>query len=287
MSDKPQASRDAYFALPDLTVVTLAGRDAGAFAQAQFMSDVAALQDGQWHWSGWLTPKGRVVAVFAVVRRSAEAFDLALLDAPADVFAASLQRFVFRSKVAITVAADWSASGSLRAPARAQGPQADLDREGLELELDMGTASQPRTLRLACGSGAEVDGDALAHWRGLDMAHGLPRLPVDQQDTWTPQQLSLERLRAFSVRKGCYPGQEIVARTHFLGKARRGLVGLQGAAQALPGDDVHQDGRTIGRLVCVAPDIQLAVLPLERPATPLSVAGIEISQVELLDGLQR
>ena len=55
------------------------------------------------------------------------------------------------------------------------------------------------------------------------MRHGLPRLPASQREQWTPQQLALDRLAAYSVKKGCYPGQEIVARTHFLGKAKRSL----------------------------------------------------------------
>ena len=67
--------------------------------------------------------------------------------------------------------------------------------------------------------------------QAFDLEHGLPRLPASQAEHWTPQQLSLERLGAFSVKKGCYPGQEIVARTHFLGKAKRGLALLEGSSR--------------------------------------------------------
>ncbi|PBS11505.1 folate-binding protein YgfZ [Lysobacteraceae bacterium NML93-0792] len=284
MSDKPQAAFDAPFALPDLAVVTLSGRDAVAFAQAQFMSDVAALAPGHWHWSGWLTPKGRVIALFAVLRRDAESLYVLLHDADPAAFVSSLQRFVFRSKVMIGIDRDAHVSGALRIPSVARGHEAHID--GDAIELDLGTDAHPRTLQVG-PTAAPSDPDAHARWRALDMAFGLPRLPADQADSWTPQQLSLDRLRAFSVRKGCYPGQEIVARTHFLGQVRRGLVALRAPDAAPRVGDVQQDGNTIGRLVCAAQDLRLAVLPLERAETPLTVDGLPLEPVALLGGLAR
>ena len=284
MSDKPQAAFDAPFALPDIAVVTLSGRDAVAFAQAQFMSDVAALAPGHWHWSGWLTPKGRVIALFAVLRRDAESLYVLLHDADPAAFVSSLQRFVFRSKVMIGIDRDAHVSGALRIPSVARGHEAHID--GDAIELDLGTDAHPRTLQVG-PTAAPSDPDANARWRALDMAFGLPRLPADQADSWTPQQLSLDRLRAFSVRKGCYPGQEIVARTHFLGQVRRGLVALRAPDAAPRAGDVQQDGDTIGRLVCAAQDLRLAVLPLERAETPLTVDGLPLEPVALLDGLAR
>ena len=284
MSDKPQAAFDAPFALPDIAVVTLSGRDAVAFAQAQFMSDVATLAPGHWHWSGWLTPKGRVIALFAVLRRDAESLYVLLHDADPAAFVSSLQRFVFRSKVMIGIDRDAHVSGALRIPSVARGHEAHID--GDAIELDLGTDAHPRTLQVG-PTAAPSDPDAHARWRALDMAFGLPRLPADQADSWTPQQLSLDRLRAFSVRKGCYPGQEIVARTHFLGQVRRGLVALRAPDAAPRAGDVQQDGDTIGRLVCAAQDLRLAVLPLERAETPLTVDGLPLEPVALLDGLAR
>lgn len=284
MSDKPQAAFDAPFALPDIAVVTLSGRDAVAFAQAQFMSDVAALAPGHWHWSGWLTPKGRVIALFAVLRGDVESLYVLLHDADPAAFVSSLQRFVFRSKVMIGIDRDAHVSGALRIPSVARGHEAHID--GDAIELDLGTDAHPRTLQVG-PTAAPSDPDAHARWRALDMAFGLPRLPADQADSWTPQQLSLDRLRAFSVRKGCYPGQEIVARTHFLGQVRRGLVALRAPDAAPRVGDVQQDGNTIGRLVCAAQDLRLAVLPLERAETPLTVDGLPLEPVALLDGLAR
>ena len=68
MPDNPQRSQHHWFGLSDHRLVAISGRDAVAFAQAQTMNDVAVLRDGEWHWNGWLTAKGRVIALFAVVR---------------------------------------------------------------------------------------------------------------------------------------------------------------------------------------------------------------------------
>lgn len=286
MSDKLQSTSSPAFALPDITSLTLSGRDCIAFAQAQFMSDIAALDDGQWQWSGWLTPKGRLVALFAVLRHSEERLDLIVLDADAVALATSLGRYVFRSKVSIDVHGDVSATGRFASPSIAQGATAMIDASGIE--LDFGSPTGPRTLLLREADPATAqDADARLRWRAFDIAHGLPRLDADQREHWTPQQLSLERLRAFSVAKGCYPGQEIVARTHFLGQAKRGLAVLRGAADAAPGEDVRSSEQALGKVVSVAGDLALAVLPLERPDATLQIGGGDVVDTPLLDGLAR
>jgi len=286
MSDKLQSTSVAAFALPDIASLTLRGRDCIAFAQAQFMSDLAALGDGQWQWSGWLTPKGRVIALFAVLRHSAEHLDLIVLDADVDALATSLKRYVFRSKVSIEVRSGVFASGKFASPSIARGATAAIDAAGIE--LDLGSPDAPRTLVLReAAPDVALDADAQLRWRAFDIAHGLPRLDADQREQWTPQQLSLERLRAFSVAKGCYPGQEIVARTHFLGQAKRGLAVLRGAAGAVTGDDVRAGEQALGKVVSVANDLALAVLPLERLDATLQIGGVHVVDTPLLDGLAR
>ena len=146
-------------------------------------------------------------------------------------------------------------------------------------------------MRIAEGSSAHEDQAAALRWKAFDLAHGLPRLPGSQTGQWTPQQLSLERLRAYSVKKGCYPGQEIVARTHFLGQAKRGLVLFDAAGVAAPGADVVDGERAIGTVVSAATHedgcIVLAVLPLEVHTAHLHAEGAALTPRPLLDGLAR
>lgn len=283
--NKPNDADAAFFALPGQHVVALQGRDAVAFAQAQCMNDVAVLGDGQWQWSGWLTPKGRLVALFALLRWDAETLWMLLPDADAGEFAARLQKYVFRSKLKIDVRDDLVVSGAFAAPHSAHGAQAAFGDDGTA-ELDFSSSAGPRTLRIAPVSATDDAGQAL-RWRQADLAHGLPRLPAEPVEQWTPQQLSLDRLRAYSVRKGCYPGQEIVARTHFLGQAKRGLVLLEGNA-AIAGDGEVRDGDIgVGRIASTAGAFGLAVLPLDRRFTDLSTNGVALQVRPLKDGLAR
>lgn len=283
MHDKPQATPAREFHLPGHAVVAISGPDAAGFAQAQFMNDVAALADGQWQWNGWLTPKGRVIALFALLRLDAQTLWICLPDADAAGLVDALRRYVFRSKLALALRDDLHACGSFTAPALARGER--WARIGDAIELDMSADGGARTLRLQPARAGD-DAAAVARWNGFDLAHGLPRLPLSQEGLWTPQQLSLERLRAFSVKKGCYPGQEIVARTHFLGQAKRGLALLEAGA-ATAGDGVVADARAIGSLVSAAPPLALAVLPVERPDALQLATGIPVRARPLAGGLAR
>jgi folate-binding protein YgfZ len=282
MPHNPPSAPVDEFLLPDHRVLVLAGRDAAVFAHAQFMNDVAGLPIGNWQWNGWLTPKGRLIALFALLKRDEQALWLLLPDAEPAELAAALQRFVFRSKVTIEGRADLVVSGSFSPPVRAS--QARFSEVGDGIELDMGAEGGPRVLRLGAGIGSANGSD---HWAGFDLEHGLPRLPPSQASQWTPQQLSLDRLRAYSVKKGCYPGQEIVARTHFLGQAKRGLVLFEAGSAMTVGSEVRDSERALGTIVSASGRHALAVLPLERDAVALHADGIALQEVPLLDGLGR
>lgn len=292
MSDKRPLQDGDFFAIPGISTITLDGPDAVAFAQAQFTNDVAALAPGHWQWNGWLTPKGRVVALFALLRLDEASLLLLLLDAdPADV-ATRLQRFVFRSKVAIRVRDDLATTGAFAVPGEAAGNRF-AGTAGTGIALDAGTGHAARTLRIGPTAGA--DPASMSRWIAFDIAHGLPRLPASQAEDWTPQQLSLDRLKAYSVKKGCYPGQEIVARTHFLGQAKRGLMRLKGPTVASPGEVMAGEAamagianaRPLGQLVCSEAGEGLAVMPLDAGDGPFLVDGQSCVRLPLLDGLAR
>ena len=293
MSDNPQPAPAHEFRLPGHDVLAITGRDASAFSQAQFMNDVALLGDGQWQWNGWLTPKGRVIALFALLRLDAETLWLVLPDADAHELATKLQRFVFRSKVKLEAREDLHAIGQFAPPTAASGSTAAPIDGGME--LDLGGEGGPRSLRITSTDAASDDALA-ARWRAFDLQHGLPHLAGIQVEAWTPQQLSLDRLRAFSVKKGCYPGQEIVARTHFLGQVKRGLIRLQGAAVGELGDvmanapvdpDALASLRAAGKLICAEGDEGLAVMPIDAGDGPFSTGNQSCTRLPLLDGLAR
>ena len=272
----PPMVESTGFALSDHGVLSLEGPQAVAFAQAQFMNDVQALPEGDWHWNGWLTPKGRVIALFALLRPAPDTVWLLLPDADTTGLTdlvERLRRYVFRSKLTITVRDDLHVTGRFAAledhAGDAGGAPQPLAHNrivataGGGVALDMGGDAGPRRLQIGPARAAD-DAGALARWRALDLRHGWPRLEASQREQWTPQQLSLDRLQAFSVKKGCYPGQEIVARTHFLGQSKRGLGLIETGTPMAPGEPVIAAGETLGTVVSRADGLALAVHPLER-----------------------
>jgi tRNA-modifying protein YgfZ len=290
MHDNPQALPGRAFALPDHRVIALSGRDASAFAQAQLMNDLKLLAPGRWQWTGWLTPKGRVIALFALLKFDEETLWLLVPDADPVTLASALQRFVFRAKVAIAVRDDLHVEGAFALSSQARGNELAGDAAS-GVELDFSADAGPRTLRIVPDSTASHDAVWMQRWAAFDLEHGLPRLPASQSDHWTPQQLSLDRLNAFSVKKGCYPGQEIVARTHFLGKVKRGLALIEGSEAMHAGGDLLASGQPLGHLVASADDgerhIALAVVPLEREPITLQAGAIEVRELPLGEGLAR
>lgn len=267
MSSKPTsiAPVDVTVArLPDWQVLEAAGADALAFLQRQTMNDVAALADGGAQWNGVLSAKGRVLALFVLVRRNPQCAWLLVPDQPADELAALLRPFVLRSKLTLAPRPDLAVVGT-RGNAAA----------GLALLAQAPVGAQAGERRV--GLLAAADAHALAaddgHWKFDDLSEGIPRLDAAQRDAWTAHMLSLNRLDAFSLKKGCYPGQEIVARTHYLGRVKRGLWRVRADAAITPGAAVHDaDGAEIGSVVAAASwrdeQVGLVVAPLDAAPLP-------------------
>lgn len=252
-------------ALHGIARLRVHGSEAAAFLQRQCMSDLRRLDsDGSAQWSGLLSAKGRVLHLFRILRRTADDY---LLLAPGDdatALRAELGRYVLRSKLRLD-----PVEGPLRA-ALAESPPGPgwlpWDR-GRWIDPDANDASGPV-------------GDAA--WQHLDTRRGVPRVDAALRDRFTPQMLSLQKLSAFSVSKGCYPGQEIVARTHFLGQQKRALEVIHGDAALAAGVEVLGGDRRMGEVVQVSrlePSLGLAVLAGEALDGPLHLATGESVQV--------
>lgn len=222
-------------ALPCNEVLELSGADALRFAHAQFANDVLGLDTGRWQWNAWLSPQGRVRSLFALLRDAEARLLLWLRGGSAEALRSELLRYVFRAQVALRVRTDLFAAGGTESECRgAFGNCPDGDMlaargDMLALRLPFGT----RWLMFTPQAPAP-DAAAAAHWHLQDIRAGLPQLAASLQDTLLPQWLGLERLGAFSVGKGCYPGQEVMARLHFKGGNKRWLHHITFACAALP-----------------------------------------------------
>jgi len=262
MSSKLEKHREAPLALPEASALLLEGRDAAGFAQSQFANDVTSLSPGRWQWNAWLNPKGRVIALFRLARLDAERLLLVLPDFPAAELAQRLGRFVFRSKV--TISALPQAVCGLWGEADADSGEHALlgSLEGqLGLQLEDGR-------RVLLSEPCAANPDQLEAWRLADIRAGVPRLDAADAEAYTAHMLGLDRLQAFSLKKGCFPGHEILARSHYLGQVKRGLRHIRSAAPLPQRAEVQREGQTIGQVLCSASaedgySEALAVLPVE------------------------
>jgi folate-binding protein YgfZ len=281
MSFKLNLSPASGFALPEHRIIHVQGRDAAAFLQAQLMNDVAALTDGEWQYNGWLNAQGRLLALFQLARLSDGHFLIVLPVLPSDWLIDNLKRFVFRSKVNFILEHKLFAQGQILPSEAATDATNSIigdDKQGYSLVLPHAPGNRRLHFQPAPG---HPDAEAVDQWHCLDMAGGWLWIDETLQALWTPQMLSLQRLNAFSLKKGCYPGQEIVARTHYLGKSKRHLQALQGQG-LVNGQAILQNGAEIGKVVNANLDgtFGMAVLPADlEPSALLANAYGSISPI--------
>jgi folate-binding protein YgfZ len=249
--------------MPSITTrtITLAGPDAAGFANAQLSSDVLALATGRWQWSGWLDPKGRVRALLQVARVADDRFVLVPRGGDAHTLAHDLSRFVFRSKVKIVISNELHASDG------------DVLEDANVREEDDGTlvfGEGDASLRI----GADIGNDA---WVARHVAKGFAWLPGAALGALLPPALSMERLGAVAFDKGCFPGQEIAARLHFLGGHKRHLriARIEGNMTPEEGEPLRVNGKDAG--IVLMKD-RISELP-----TTLVVLDDMMSQEETLD----
>lgn len=217
-------------------LVELIGIDAIAFAQAQFSSDVSMLGIGNVQLSAWLDAKGHARHVFVLLRPESQRLIAWLPLGSAADMAVELARYVFRAKLTISTLYDRDVFEASTLP----------DTSSPLAHARGWTFAMPGSLRryatlLPANPTAEA-GD-LAAWRLADIADGLPWLDSERVGAITGAALDLARFAAISTTKGCYPGQEIVARLHFRGGNKRHCYRLRitDASVPEPGTAIRAD----------------------------------------------
>ncbi len=275
--------------LPDLAVFDISGADAVSFLQGQITNDIAGADLGSARLAGYCTPQGRLLATMIVGRTMPIPDGTAGLRAiiKRDILAQTIKRlsmFVMRAKAKLIEAPECTVRGitlseelveafesklgsSLPAAAWEKietpagtwiaAPSVGMRRWWLISDIHQATAVD--SLLQHC---TEVSSD---YWHAQDIAVGLPWIEATTQDLFIPQTLNLDLIQGVSFTKGCYPGQEIVARSHYRGTVKRRMVSAriefdQALSQQLleqtqPGLDVfdgsredHVCGRIINRV---------------------------------------
>ena len=208
-------------------LLRIEGADALAFAQAQFASDLRELAIGRWQWSAWLDAQGRVRALLQLAHTGDQVLFALLRGGAGAALAQELGRYVLRARVHLTPQRAWlharPLSGGDGGSALLQATRLRLDAGSHVLDLDFAD-------REPDPGSDDRNAGALAAVRA-----GHPWLPEAALGELLPPALSLLRLQAVSLGKGCYPGQELVARLHYRGGHKRRLARVRLAAPQPPG----------------------------------------------------
>ena len=226
-----------------LGVLRAQGADARSFLQGQLSNDVTTLQPGQLQWSGYHNPQGRVIALLRLTALAADDVLAVLPRELAAAVAARLKRFVLRAKVQIT-----DASRQWRVLA---APQVRPDLPPGVLALPHGRSRQLLLVPQHADEAPQPDSPAAAQvrrdWLAHDIAEGLPQVYLVTSEAFVAQMLNLDLIGAIAFDKGCYTGQEIIARAHYRGQVKRRMQRFVSAAAArlTPGETVRlPDGRS-------------------------------------------
>ena len=123
--------------------------------------------------------------------------------------------------------------------------------------------------------------NSFEEWRLDNLRTGIPEILQAQSEEFTPHMLNLDLLDAVSVDKGCYPGQEIVARTHFRGTTKRRCLRFESVEPVLPGDKVSDGDRDVGEVLNAIGNDLLAVVPLEYGDEALNAGGVTLVHLPL------
>ena len=283
-----------YAAPSDSVCLTVRGADTSAFLHGQLSQDVAELDATHAPLAGWADARGRVRAVFRVCRLP----DRWLLVTPRDGVDALLKKlrmFVLRAKVTLELAADLGVAAVLgdadrwlatHGVARDTPPnrvvhrgEVSIVRVGPEYWQLVGTAAALAPLGAVLAS-ADAEAAALAEIR-----LGIPAITGALADRYVAQMLNLDALGAVSFDKGCYPGQEIIARVHNLGGVKRRARRYAANRAPTVGATVEAAGAAVGEVVRSAAAASgcelLAVVDHAAVGTALTCDGAPLRELPL------
>ncbi len=272
--------------LSHTAVLTVGGDDATEFLQAQLSCDVLELSEKSFALGAWHSPSGKVKAIVRLVRTDRRWLLMTTRES-ATKTVAGLSRFVLRDDVALSDESErWGVFALI-------GDSSHwLAREGVELDRETG--------QRAAGAGLEWlrIGPELVHVLGphdalralaarlpessedsavaAEISLGIPMLPDDLSERFVPQMLNLDLLGALDAGKGCYPGQEIIARTQNLGSVKRRTqrFSSKSGTPPKPGSPVvDESGQSVGEVLRAATTEHgielLAVVRLASLESPL------------------
>ena len=278
-SNKERQATTTGHVIADLShygLISAEGEEARDFLQNQFSNDMRLVSDSESQISAYCSPKGRMMAAFRIFQRG-ETFYLRLPRAILESTLKRLRMFILRSKVTLEDASDKLVSIGFAGPEAQQRlgeilekvpgtPNALIENNGLMVirlpdplprfeihgEPDPVIGLWRRLARQATPVGADS-------WSWLDIQAGIPEVLPETVEAFVPQMVNLGALDGISYKKGCYPGQEVVARMHYLGKLKRRMYRAHVTTDTVPspGDNLYSPAETdqsVGKIVEAQPN---------------------------------
>lgn len=259
--------------LTDLGVIRVQGADAASFLHGQLTTDFASLSMTEARLAGFCSAKGRLMATLIAWKTANDEILLAL---PAELLAPVLKRlsmFVMRAKCKLS---DATAELPLWGLAQVASEGAVWSRQGDAIRLP---AAPCNALFLTVQPAPGLPVLALADWHWLSLQSGLPWITAATSEQFVPQMVNLELLGGVNFKKGCYPGQEIVARSQYRGTLKRRSYLYETVAAAVPGQEIfHSDDpdQPAGMVVNVAAHDGRSLILAETKIAALAAGSLHL-----------
>jgi tRNA-modifying protein YgfZ len=269
--------------LPFLGALLVGGAEARSFLQGQLSADLDPPQPGAARLASCNSAQGRVQAVVWLVERTD---GIAVLTASAltETLAARLRKYVLRARVTIAAANALPVGALHRETLATLAPRGHIEREGVSFVTLPG---HDEIVAIGAHPGPDAAVIDETPWRLDDIRAGMPQIRPQTQEQFVAQMLNLDLLGGISFEKGCYTGQEIIARTHYRGAIKRRMFRYAAAsAPPAPGTRVLSDGQHAGDVVDSAPTAEgcelLAVVSLTQAEEALQLDDAQQSQLHKL-----
>lgn len=237
--------------LPFFSIVRASGDDAASFLHGQLSNDIEHLLHGQACYATYNTPKGRVIANMLVLNRGEDLL-LAMAADLAEKVVKRLRMFVLRAKVVFEPLAGYAAAGDLPADAVPQAAETPALAFAATEQDGVWFAKLPHGGLFGIGDAAalpEYDAAAENAWNVHEIKSGYPWICAATSETAVAQMLNQHIIGGVHFKKGCYPGQEIIARAQYRGQVKRGLAVLGAATPEAAGIAVQQQGEDAGIII--------------------------------------
>lgn len=274
--------------LPFFGVVRVSGDDRADFLHNQLSNDIHNLQPGQACYATYNTPKGRVLANMIVLNRGGDLL-LVMAQDLIETIVKRLRMYVLRAKAVFEPLSGFAVAGELAGDAEAVIAAEPSLAFGAENHDNVWCIGLPHTGRLKVGAAEQLpEHDAAAEnaWNLHEIRSGYPWISAATKETAVAQMLNQHIIGGVHFRKGCYPGQEIIARAQYRGQVKRGLAVLRGNSLEAAGIAVQAGGEEAGQIINTAftgqGSLNLAVIKFSAADAALSDADGNALTVEQL-----